>query len=1017
MGTGNRYEQRLIAFSLWMAGLTGISGLLVLAGWIFDIQIFKTLLPGLVTMKANTAICFMMVGLAVCLHHFAPNRRLALRLCTLPVLAAGLLTLGEYLGGQSFGIDEWLFIDNSDDRVYGFPGRMAPVTAICFSVISIAILLLEKTGQTARSCVTLCAATSVTMGVVALLGYLYDVSALYTITAYASMALHTALLCVTMGLSVLCLNPQYPPVQLLTLKGPGGHITRLMLPTVVIVPALLGFLLNKAVGSQLLPGSFAVALFAVSAIFILIILVFRAASALQQTDTARDQAQQASDWQEAILNSADQIIISTDTTGTILTCNAGALKQLGYKAAEVIGKASLTAFHDPAELAVKAHALGCGPELDVLTRLARTGQADEGDWTYIRRNGTRFPVQLTITPLYNHAARLSGFLAIGRDISLRKRHESHIQEQQLTIDNVNRENQSILDNAACSIVSTDIHGVIRTFNKGAENLLGYRAEDLVGRETPAILHDPDEVAARARTLSAELKTPVEDGFEAFIAKARLLNGADEHEWTYIRKDGSRVPVLLTITAQRDASDRIIGWLGIAVDMTERKRLDRMKNEFVSTVSHELRTPLTSIRGALGLVLGKAAESLPEKTRLLLETANRNSERLAFLINDILDLEKIESGILAFSMTNRDLVAVARQALACNENYAEQHRVSLRLVEAPDCAFILGDENRLMQVFSNLLSNAVKYSPSGRTVDVAIRPNEEGFRVSVRDYGPGIPATFHSRIFQRFAQADSSDSRARGGTGLGLSITKAIIDRHNGMIDYRTWEGEGTEFYFDIPGLKADQAVITPEVLRPRMLICEDNPDLAEVMAELLDAEGIACDIVHSGQLALKQLAARRYRAIVLDLTLPDMSGLDLTRQLRDDPQLHSLPVIVVSGHISGLNPDMPADLVNVTGWLQKPLEFPRFKQALHKSLTQARRPQMLHLEDEQDIQQIVQTLVEGLADYTPVRTLADARRLLAGHHFDLLLLDLGLPDGNGLDLLKEVEDRETSVVVFSGQDV
>ena len=221
----------------------------------------------------------------------------------------------------------------------------------------------------------------------------------------------------------------------------------------------------------------------------------------------------------------------------------------------------------------------------------------------------------------------------------------------------------------------------------------------------------------------------------------------------------------------------------------------MKSEFVSTVSHELRTPLTSIRGALGLVLGKASVGISDKAKSLLETARRNSERLTLLINDILDLEKIESGHLSLQMQAVDLVKIAQQAVIANEGYAAQHQVSLVLNPSIKQARVMGDEHRLLQVFANLISNAVKFSYPQATVDISIQAQQNGFRVGVKDYGQGIPESFRPHIFSRFAQADSSDTRAKGGTGLGLSITKAIIDSHGGTLAYQSEQGIGTEFYF------------------------------------------------------------------------------------------------------------------------------------------------------------------------------------------------------------------------------
>jgi signal transduction histidine kinase len=227
-------------------------------------------------------------------------------------------------------------------------------------------------------------------------------------------------------------------------------------------------------------------------------------------------------------------------------------------------------------------------------------------------------------------------------------------------------------------------------------------------------------------------------------------------------------------------------------------VDRLKSEFVSTVSHELRTPLTSIRGAVGLVTGSFSDNLPENVRELLVMADRNIDRLTLLVNDILDLEKIESGKLEFNFVPLDLVELARHALESNAGYAHQHQVRLRLVDSPFQADIMGDESRLLQVFANLLSNAIKYSPAGGEVEVSIWQSDDRFRVSVKDHGNGIPEEFRARIFQRFAQADSSDTRQKGGTGLGLNISKVIVERHSGVIGYECRQGIGTEFYFELP---------------------------------------------------------------------------------------------------------------------------------------------------------------------------------------------------------------------------
>ncbi len=574
--------------------------------------------------------------------------------------------------------------------------------------------------------------------------------------------------------------------------------------------------------------------------------------------------------------------------------------------------------------------------------------------------------------------------------------------------------RAILDGANFSIIATDPDGTIRMFNRGAEAMLGYPAEEVVGNLTSAILHDPDEVAAYAAALSIELETPVEPGFETLVAKARL-GQVDEGEWIHIRKDGSRLPVLLSVTALRDPEGAITGFLGIAGDITERKKVERMKSEFVSTVSHELRTPLTSIRGALGLVLGKLGGQLPDRARQMLETANRNSERLTVLINDILDLEKIKSERLEFEFRPLDLAALTHQALAANEGYAQAHEVRFRLVEAPERADVRGDELRLLQVFANLLSNAAKYSPPGSEVEVALEDRDGHFRVSVRDHGAGIPDEFRSRIFQRFAQADGSDTREKGGTGLGLSIAKAIVERHNGLIGYATEAGEGTEFFFDLPEWQEVDRQPDLEDGRPRLLICEDNPVVAAVLSELLAAEGLASDIAATAEAARELLAQKTYQALLLDLSLPDTDGLALIQELRGQETTRQLPIVVVSGRAEEGRRAWTGDALAVADWLQKPVDQARLAQAVRQALRQGGRPRILHVEDDPDIIQVTQALVEEVGEYAYATSLAQARRQLAGQTYDLVLLDLALPDGSGLDLIDELKGR-VPVVIFSGQE-
>lgn len=241
------------------------------------------------------------------------------------------------------------------------------------------------------------------------------------------------------------------------------------------------------------------------------------------------------------------------------------------------------------------------------------------------------------------------------------------------------------------------------------------------------------------------------------------------------------------------------------DITERKRLAMLKDQFVSTVSHELRTPLTSIRGALGLILGNTVGEPPPKMLNMLQIANQNSQRLLRIVNDILDLQKIEANQLEYHFQPVDAAELLRHAVTELENYASAHQVSFQLaVTAQDCT-LTADPDRLMQVLANLLSNAAKFSPANSIILLHLEePKPNQLRLTVADQGPGIPESFKTRIFQPFSQLDAADNRTRGGTGLGLTISKAIVDKHGGQIRYESAPGEGSRFIVELPRQQQDE---------------------------------------------------------------------------------------------------------------------------------------------------------------------------------------------------------------------
>lgn len=295
-------------------------------------------------------------------------------------------------------------------------------------------------------------------------------------------------------------------------------------------------------------------------------------------------------------------------------------------------------------------------------------------------------------------------------------------------------------------------------------------------------------------LSEHEKTKLQTYFDCCI-DASLQGHPDRIEFEGIRKDGSKCWV--------ETSAKLVSWdgdyalQGSLRDITERKTMELMKNEFIAIVNHELRTPLTSLFGSLRLLRSGAIGELPSKVGEMVNIAHNNTERLIHLVNDILDLEKIEAGRMEFAKEQINVVDLANQAIEENQNYGEKYGVKFSIEDYVGEAIVIGDKIRLLQVLANLLSNAAKFSPEGETVYLQLSRCEGKVRLSVIDRGLGIPSEFHKKLFQKFSQADSSDSRKKEGTGLGLNICKNIVDHHGGTIDFNTAVGIGTTFYFQL----------------------------------------------------------------------------------------------------------------------------------------------------------------------------------------------------------------------------
>lgn len=484
---------------------------------------------------------------------------------------------------------------------------------------------------------------------------------------------------------------------------------------------------------------------------------------------------------------------------------------------------------------------------------------------------------------------------------------------------------------------------------------------------------------------------------------------------YKHKNGELIDIELNGVLFSDGEGESYIWT-IIQDIREIKRVEKLKDDFVSTVSHELRTPLTSIAGSLGLVLGGAGGELSPKAEKLLSIAHKNSQRLNLLINDLLDIDKLMAGKMRFSEELVSLPRLLAESIEQNQPYARQHQIVLTLLAAPPLNLWI-DSARILQVLANFISNAVKFSPNNGEVCITAELKGEKVRVSIQDHGPGIMLIDQHRLFKRFSQLEQYE-QSKGGTGLGLAISREIIIHSGGEVGVESTPGEGATFWFELPV----HQTLTKTDFSDKILVVEDDKDTALLLCELLHMQNYATEWALDCESAWQKLSEQDFSALTLDLQLKNESGADFFLKLRDNPATAALPVLIISAFVEKGKLQLSA-IANALDWIEKPVTPEMLGLKLGQLLSQLPRTdryhKILHIEDDYDIVTIMRLQLEMLCEYQAVSTLAEAKSALAKERFELVLLDLGLPDGNGITLLPSILEcqGEIPIVIFSAQDV
>ncbi|HKV56442.1 MAG TPA: PAS domain S-box protein [Candidatus Binataceae bacterium] len=714
-------------------------------------------------------------------------------------------------------------------------------------------------------------------------------------------------------------------------------------------------------------------------------------------------------YTRSLIESNIDALMTTDTLGIITDVNLQMAKLTGRSNEELIGTPFKNYFTDPHRAE------------DGIRRVLAEDRVTNYELTMEAKDGKRTVVSYNATTFRDAAGRLKGVFAAARDITAQKSLEEQIRKQNRELTEATAFLNNVLESSTeYSIIAMDLDGRILAWNEGARRNYGYGAEEMVGKGDSRVLHTPEDIESGKLTAFLETAT---------------RTGKAEGVFDRVRKSGERFIASVAMTLRRDTNDKPIGFVLISKDITGQKRLEeqlrrknleleeqnrrvqqanRLKSEFLANMSHELRTPLNSIIGFSELLHDQRGGPTTTKQNDYVTNVLTSARHLLQLINDVLDLSKVESGKMDFFPELVDLAELVGEVRSVLAALVSRKRMQLAVNIDPDVKSVVLDPAKLKQVLFNYLSNAIKFTPEGGSVTVSIRPQTgDRFRLEVSDTGIGIKAEDISRLFVEFQQLDASASKKYQGTGLGLALTKRIVEAQGGEVGVSSSPGGGSTFFAVLPrvhqvaGFEAssEQQPLTWDRAGRSILAIEDNDRDRAWLLEILRDAGYSVEAAATGAEALAALASRHFDAITLDLFLPDTNGWDLLRKIRAVSGYPRVPVIVVSVLANeGKGLAFP-----VHDFLEKPVDRKVLLAALERAGLDSKEKARVMLvgEDSKELEKYGSALAPAgfkVLTYSNGKT---ALREISKATPDVLVIDLLMDGINGFEFLSRLRKNKT----------